>query len=86
MINFIIKKFIEGTPEDKKRTRAGTVGGAVGIAVNVLLALAKAVIGILFGSISVVADAVNNLTDAASSIITAFGFKLAGKKPDADHP
>jgi len=86
MINFIIKKFIEGTPEDKRRTRAGTVGGAVGIAVNLLLAAAKAVIGILFGSISVVADAVNNLTDAASSIITAFGFKLAGKKPDADHP
>ncbi len=86
MINFIIKKFIDGTPEDKRRTRAGTVGGAVGIAVNLLLAAAKAVIGILFGSISVVADAVNNLTDAASSIITAFGFKLAGKKPDADHP
>ena len=86
MINFIIKKFIEGAPEESRRTRAGTVGGAVGIAVNLLLAAVKAVIGILFGSISVVADAVNNLTDAASSIITAFGFKLAGKKPDADHP
>ncbi len=86
MINLIIKKFINNVPEGKRRTRAGTVGGVVGIAVNVLLAATKAVIGFAFGSISTVADAVNNLTDAASSIITALGFKLAGKKPDADHP
>lgn len=86
MTDFIIKKFINSVPQNAQRTRAGTVGGAVGIAVNILLAAAKAIIGIVFGSISTVADAVNNLTDAASSIITALGFKLAGKKPDADHP
>ena len=68
------------------RKRLGVLGGAVGIAVNVLLALSKAVVGIIFGSIATVADAVNNLTDAASSVITLVGFKLASKKPDADHP
>ncbi len=88
MTNLILKLFIkdqDGCASDF-RTKCGTVGGAVGIAVNLLLALAKALIGIIFCSIATVADAVNNLTDAASSVITLVGFKLAAKKPDADHP
>ncbi len=88
MTRLILKFFVDNRSrnEAEKRTRCGTVGGAVGIAVNALLALGKAVAGLLFGSIALVADAANNLTDAASSVITLIGFKLAAKKPDSDHP
>lgn len=58
----------------------------VGILTNILLAGAKAVIGILAGSIAIVLDAVNNLSDVLSSTITIIGMKLAGKKPDKEHP
>jgi len=58
----------------------------VGIAVNVLLAAFKAAVGLLSNSIAVVLDAVNNLSDALSSIITIIGAKVAGKKPDKNHP
>jgi cation diffusion facilitator family transporter len=63
--------------------RAKDINKAAGMT---LLALAKAAVGLVFGSIATVADAVNNLTDAASSVITLVGFRLARKKPDADHP
>jgi len=88
LTNLILKLFIKNDSDCAAdfRTKCGTVGGAVGIAVNLLLALSKAIIGILFCSIATVADAVNNLTDAASSVITLVGFKLAAKKPDEDHP
>ena len=58
----------------------------IGIAVNILLAGFKAVVGLLSNSIAVVLDAVNNLTDALSSIITIIGAKLAGRKPNKNHP
>lgn len=58
----------------------------VGIVVNVLLAAFKAVVGLLSHSIAIVMDAVNNLSDALSSIITIIGTKLAGKRPDKKHP
>ena len=58
----------------------------IGIAVNILLAAFKAAVGLLSNSIAVVLDAVNNLSDALSSIITIGGTKLAGKRPDRDHP
>nr|MCR4633664.1 cation transporter [Erysipelotrichaceae bacterium] len=58
----------------------------IGILTNILLAAFKAVIGILSHSIAVVLDAVNNLSDALSSVITIVGTKLAGKKPDTKHP
>ena len=58
----------------------------IGIVANVLLAAFKAVVGLAANSIAVVLDAVNNLTDALSSVITIIGAKLAGKKPDRDHP
>lgn len=58
----------------------------VGIAANVMLAAFKAAVGLASNSIAVVLDAVNNLSDAMSSIITILGAKLAGKKPDRDHP
>lgn len=58
----------------------------IGILGNVLLVAAKATIGIIAGSISIILDAVNNLTDALSSIVTVIGTKLSTKKPDKDHP
>jgi len=58
----------------------------IGILVNVLLAAFKAVIGVMSNSIAVILDAVNNLSDALSSIITIVGTKLAGKLPDRKHP
>ena len=58
----------------------------IGIAANVFLAIIKAVIGLLSNSIAIVLDAVNNLSDALSSVITIIGTKLAGKEPDKKHP
>lgn len=58
----------------------------VGIILNVFLSVAKVVTGALTGAISVLSDGINNLSDAASSVVTLLGFKLAGKKADKEHP
>ena len=68
------------------RRAYGTLCGAVGIALNILLFAGKFFAGQLSGSIAVTADAFNNLSDAGSSAVTLLGFRLAGKKPDTDHP
>lgn len=68
------------------RRAYGTLCGAVGIALNILLFIGKFFAGRLSGSIAVTADAFNNLSDAGSSAVTLLGFRLAGKKPDPDHP
>jgi len=89
MTNFIIKKFIkdyENVNEPKVRESYGTVSSITGIVVNVILSAGKILTGILFNSISVMADGVNNLSDGASSIITLIGFKISGKPADKDHP
>ena len=70
------------TEREKKIIKVSTIG----IAANLLLAAVKIVIGLLSGSIAIVSDAVNNLTDSASSIITIVGTKLANKPPSKDHP
>ena len=89
MTNFIIKKFIkdyENVNEPKVRESYGTVSSITGIVVNVILSAGKILTGILFNSISVLADGVNNLSDGASSVITLIGFKISGKPADKDHP
>ena len=68
------------------RGAAGRLAGGVGIAANVALCVMKLVVGALAGSVSITADALNNLSDAASSVVTLLGFKLAEKPADADHP
>ena len=68
------------------RERYGKFSGIVGIVSNLLLFVMKAVTGFVTGSISIVADAVNNLSDSASSVITLVGFKLSGKPADQEHP
>ena len=69
-----------------QRSKKITQTSLVGIGANVLLAGSKALVGLIAGSIAVVLDAVNNLTDALSSIITILGVKLASRKPDKRHP
>ena len=68
------------------RRAYGTLCGVVGIALNILLFAGKFFAGQLSGSIAITADAFNNLSDAGSSAVTLLGFRLAGKKPDTDHP
>ncbi len=89
MITLFAKIFIKNNTDyenPKVRQSYGILCGAVGIALNILLFAGKLAAGILSGSISITADAVNNLSDAGSSIVTLLGFKLAGQKPDSDHP
>lgn len=68
------------------RTAYGKLAGAVGLAANVLLFVFKLLAGILSGSVAIVADAFNNLSDAGSSVVTLVGFRLAGSPPDEEHP
>lgn len=87
--NFLVKRFIKNSDniKDQKVRRAyGNLGGFVGIFVNVILFVIKFIVGTVVGSIAISADAFNNLSDAASSVITIVGFKLAGKPADAEHP
>ena len=76
-----------GDPKDPGvRRRCGAISGGMGIGLNLLLFAGKLLAGILSGSVAMVADAVNNLSDAATSVVTLVGFRLAGQQADADHP
>lgn len=88
MITFLSRIFIKerDLPPAELRQAYGTLCGAVGIGLNILLFAGKLLAGILSGSIAVTADAVNNLTDAGSSVVTLLGFRLGGQKADKDHP
>ncbi len=89
MINFIIKKFIkdyENIKDTSVREAYGKLGSIIGIISNIFLCVSKLSVGIIFKSISITADGVNNLSDAGSSVITLIGFKMAGKPADKDHP
>ena len=89
MIGLLAKIFIknhENTGDPRVRLGYGALCGAVGIALNLLLAAGKLFAGLLSGSIAVMADAANNLSDAGSSAVTLVGFRLAGQKPDPEHP
>lgn len=88
MTNFLIKKFIKDeNPSDlKTREKYGTLSGGVGIVLNVILSVFKFIIGTITNSVSITADAVNNLTDASSSVVTILGSKLAGRPVDKNHP
>ncbi len=89
MITLLSKFFIknrEDTSSPEVRQRYGILSGAVGIFFNLLLFAGKFLAGSVSRSIAITADAFNNLSDAASSVITLIGFKLAGQKPDPDHP
>lgn len=80
----MIKYFLKKT--DKSREFAGFASGIVGIVANLLLFILKLLVGLTLGSVAVIADAFNNLTDTASSIITLAGFKMSAKPADKEHP
>lgn len=89
LTSLLLKLFVknrEDTTSPKVRTAYGVLSGVVGIICNVLLCAGKLVAGFISGSVSVVADAVNNLSDASSSVVTLIGFRLAAKPADEKHP
>ena len=88
MTNLLIKIFIKDKNTENPDTRAkyGMLSSTTGIIVNILLSAIKLIIGIFANSISIISDALNNVTDAGSSIVTMIGFKMSQKKIDRDHP
>lgn len=89
MINLLVKLFIKNyknTEDAKVRTSYGILSSIVGIICNVLLFAGKLAVGAAVRSVSVMADAFNNLSDAASSVISFVGVKMAGKPADREHP
>ena len=89
MTDLILRIFVrdhKNTEDPAVRDKCGRVAGAVGIVTNFLLFLMKIIVGTVFHSVSVTADAVNNLTDSCSSVVTLIGFKMASKPADEKHP
>lgn len=89
MTQLLIRLFIrdhKNVQDTTVRTSYGKLSGWVGIVCNLLLCAGKFIVGFISGSVSITADAANNLSDASSSIISLFGFKLAEKEADEDHP
>ena len=89
MTHFLFKKFIpnyEDVKDPQVRDSYGKLAGIVGIVSNSLLCLMKIIIGAISGSIAILADGINNLADASSSVITLAGFKLASMPEDKEHP
>ena len=89
MTALLLRLFVkdhENTDDPRTRAACGKMAGIVGIVCNVLLSAAKLIIGSLAGAVSITADAVNNLSDAASSLVTMVGFRLAERPADKEHP
>ncbi len=89
MLSFLKKIFIKdykNTQDNAVRLRFGMIAGFFGIISNTLLFALKMTIGILASSVTVIADAINNLSDAGTSAITAFGFKMSSRPADPEHP
>lgn len=89
MFNLLVKFFIKDKnnySDSKVRAQYGVLCGAFGIFLNVILFTLKLIFGLLSKSVAIIADAINNLSDAASSFVQILGFKLSSKKPDSDHP
>lgn len=89
MTNLLLRLFVrdyDQPQESKVRSAVGRLSGIVGIVCNALLFVLKLVVGTVSGSVSITADAMNNLSDASSAIVTLLGFKLAEKPADEHHP
>ena len=85
LAKWLIKDY-QDTSMPRVRQAYGMLCGGAGICFNIFLFFLKFVMGQISGSIAIMADAFNNLSDAGSSVITLVGFKMAGQKPDSDHP
>lgn len=89
MTRFLIRTFVKNAQELQDpyvRTRYGNLASVVSILCNLILFLSKFAAGTLFGSVAIAADAMNNLSDASSNVVSLLGFKLAAKPADRDHP
>ena len=89
MTNWLLRTFVrnsEDLEDSKVRAAVGQLAGIVGILCNILLFSGKLAVGLLTGSVSITADAMNNLSDATSSVVTMLGFRLAERPADEDHP
>ena len=89
MTDLLLRLFVKNrhdTASPAVRASIGSLAGIVGIVANLLLFAGKLLVGTLTGSVSITADAMNNLSDASSAIVTLIGFRLAGKPADDDHP
>ena len=89
MTKLLLRLFVKNhhdPAQPKVRSDIGKLSGTVGILCNILLCAFKLVVGIISGAVSITADAMNNLSDATSAVVTLIGFKLAEKPADADHP
>lgn len=89
MTDFLLRRFVkdhQNTDNPTVHTAIGKLAGATGIICNILLFIGKLIVGLIAGSVSIIADAVNNLSDASSSFVTLLGFGLAQRPPDKDHP
>lgn len=89
MTEWLLRRFIKDfdrVEEASVRTAYGSLAGLVGIVSNLLLVAAKLAVGLLSGSVAIIADGLNNLSDAASSVISLAGFKIASRKADREHP
>lgn len=89
MTELILKKFIKdykNVKEPSVREKYGILSGVVGVIINLLLSVSKFIIGTVSHSIAITGDAVNNLSDVGSSVVTLFAFKMASKRPDKEHP
>lgn len=87
MAGLLIRLFTKNAKnESERRLKVGEACGITGIILNILLVIGKMTVGIMTASLAIVADAMNNLSDAGSSITTLVGFRLSGQKPDKEHP
>lgn len=89
MTDLLLRLFVKdykNTNSPVVREKYGTLGSVVGIVVNIILSVFKYLVGVISNSVAITADAINNLSDAASCIVTLIGFKFAGRKPDKEHP
>lgn len=89
MTDFLCKRFVknhENTKEPQVREGYGKLASVVGIISNAILCIAKILVGLISGSIAIIADGINNLADASSSVITLAGFKLSAMPEDEEHP
>ncbi len=89
MIKLLVKRFVpdsENTSSPNVRERYGVLGGTLGIICNTLLFSLKLIIGLISGSIAIVSDSFNNLSDCGSSLVALFGAKLSNRRPDSEHP
>ena len=89
MGNLLIKLFIKNYKDIENpdvRLRYGRLAGVVGIATNLVLCLMKVIVGLISGSIAIIADGINNLSDTSSSLITLIGFRLSSQPEDESHP